>query len=92
MSTLRVSLINDPRNEYDALFTVQRLGNVVGGLSVRYLNVPIAFMKKMCVDSIEKRDEPVWFGCDYGKFNDRKTACLTRKFLISVFYTILAHQ
>jgi bleomycin hydrolase len=29
------SLINDPRNSYDTLYTVDRLGNVHGGLSVR---------------------------------------------------------
>ena len=29
------SLINDPRNDYEKLYTVERLGNVSGGLSVR---------------------------------------------------------
>jgi len=29
------SLINDPRNKYDQLYTVERLGNVKGGLSIR---------------------------------------------------------
>ena len=29
------SLINDPRNEYDKLYTVDKLGNVWGGLPVR---------------------------------------------------------
>jgi bleomycin hydrolase len=33
------SLINDPRNEYNRLLTVDRLGNVIGGLPVRYVNV-----------------------------------------------------
>lgn len=28
-------MINDPRNPYDTLYTVDRLGNVHGGLSVR---------------------------------------------------------
>lgn len=32
------SLINDPRNEYGKLYTVDRLGNVWGGRSVRYVN------------------------------------------------------
>lgn len=35
----RFSLINDPRNPYSRLLTVDRLGNVVGGRSVRYVNV-----------------------------------------------------
>jgi bleomycin hydrolase len=29
------SLINDPRNKYEALYTVERLGNVVGGRPVQ---------------------------------------------------------
>ena len=29
------SLINDPRNKYEKLYTVERLGNVVGGRSVQ---------------------------------------------------------
>ena len=33
------SLVNDPRNEYNRLLTVNRLGNVVGGVPVRYVNV-----------------------------------------------------
>ena len=33
------SLVNDPRNEYNRLLTVDRLGNVVGGIPVRYVNV-----------------------------------------------------
>lgn len=35
----RFSLVNDPRNPYNRLLTVDRLGNVVGGRSVRYVNV-----------------------------------------------------
>ena len=33
------SLINDPRNEYGKLLTVDRLGNVVGGRPTTYINV-----------------------------------------------------
>src|SRR5438034_2593547 len=33
------SLVNDPRNPYDRLLTVDRLGNVVGGRRVTYVNV-----------------------------------------------------
>ena len=29
------SLINDPRNKYEALYTVERLGNVIGGRPVQ---------------------------------------------------------
>ena len=61
-----VSVINDPRNAYDALYTVDRLGNVVGGLPVRYINTDAETLKALVVDQI-KADRPVWFGCDVGK-------------------------
>jgi len=43
-----VSLINDPRNDYMKLYTVDRLGNIVGGAPVAYINVPIDVLK-LCV-------------------------------------------
>lgn len=33
-----VSLVNDPRNKYGQLLTVQRLGNIVEGHPTRYIN------------------------------------------------------
>ena len=33
------SLVNDPRNPYGELLSVSRLGNVVGGRAIRYVNV-----------------------------------------------------
>lgn len=35
------SLVNDPRHEYKRLLTVDRLGNVVGGRPVTYVNVDL---------------------------------------------------
>jgi bleomycin hydrolase len=35
------SLVNDPRNEYGKLLTVDRLGNIVGGRPITYVNVDI---------------------------------------------------
>jgi bleomycin hydrolase len=32
------SLVNDPRNEYNTLLTVNRLGNIVGGRGITYVN------------------------------------------------------
>jgi bleomycin hydrolase len=48
-----VSLINDPRNEMNRLFTVEYLGNVVGGRPVTYVNVPIDQLKKYTIKSIK---------------------------------------
>ena len=35
------SLVNDPRNDYERLLTVDKLGNVVGGRPITYVNVDI---------------------------------------------------
>ncbi|MCC6443812.1 MAG: C1 family peptidase [Armatimonadetes bacterium] len=67
-----VCLIHCPQAsvDFNKLYTIDYLGNVVGGQIVRYLNVDIEVMKKAAVAMI--RDErPVWFGCDVGKMFDR---------------------
>lgn len=61
-----MSLLNDPRNEYGKLYTVDRLGNVIGGLPIRYVNTDIHTIKKLAVNVL-KSGNPVWFGCDVGK-------------------------
>ena len=66
----QVSLINDPRNPYYKAYTVQSLGNVVGGKPVFYINVPIGELKKYTLETL-KDDVPVWFGCDVGKHFNR---------------------
>ncbi|KAF9501980.1 peptidase C1B, bleomycin hydrolase [Pleurotus eryngii] len=63
------SLINDPRNEYSKLYTVDKLGNVWGGRPVLYVNTEIKTMKDTVVKLI-KAGLPVFFGCDVGKFSD----------------------
>lgn len=70
-ATPMVSLINDPRNAYGKLYTVNRLGNCCGGRPVLYINLPIEDLKKYAAKSI-KEGEPVWFGCDVNKFFDKK--------------------
>jgi bleomycin hydrolase len=62
-----VCLVHDPRQRspMNRTFTVQHLGNVVGGDRVLYLNVPLELMKQLARDAIVG-GEPVWFGCDVG--------------------------
>eukprot|EP01051_Picozoa_sp_SAG22_P006326 SAG22_NODE_408_length_10942_cov_6.157429_11_plen_124_part_00 len=69
--TQKISLINDPRNEYYKLYTVDKLNNMVGGLPVRYVNLPIEQLHKYAMQTLDN-DEPVWFGCDCGKFMQRE--------------------
>jgi len=67
-----VCLVHDPRktSPVGRTFTVEYLGNVVGGGPVIYLNVDIATMKGLARDAL-KAKEPVWFGCDCGKMMHR---------------------
>jgi bleomycin hydrolase len=68
-----VSIVHDPRatSPRNRTYTVDMLGNVVGGEIVRYLNVDISLMKQLAMDSITE-GTPVWMGCDVGKMMDRK--------------------
>ena len=68
----KVCLINAPMSNkkmYE-LYTVNYLGNVVGGEIIKYANVEIDDMKKVAIKSI-KNNEAVWFGCDVGKMFHR---------------------
>jgi bleomycin hydrolase len=63
-----VCLVNDPRpsSPMGRTFTVEYLGNVIGGPPVSYLNVDIQVIKDVAAAAIQG-GEPVWFGCDVGK-------------------------
>lgn len=63
-----VCLVHDPRatSPMGRTFTVDYLGNVVGGERVTYLNVDIDLMKRLTREQIVG-GEPVWFGCDVGQ-------------------------
>ena len=63
-----VCLINCPMSDkqYNKVYTVEFLGNVIEALPIRYLNVESDIMKKAAVKAI-KNDDPVWFGCDVSK-------------------------
>jgi bleomycin hydrolase len=63
------SLVNDPRNPYNRLLSVKRLGNVYGGRPVTYVNVDMRTIKDACIAML-KRGMPVFFGSDVGKYSD----------------------
>ena len=67
-----VSLINSPTQDkpYYETFTVDYIGNVIGGDPIHYLNLPMKELKNAVIASL-KEGEPVWFGSDCGKFGDR---------------------
>ncbi|KAI9657985.1 MAG: hypothetical protein M1821_002642 [Bathelium mastoideum] len=64
------SLVNDPRNEYSRLLTVDRLGNVFGASAVTYVNTDSNTIKHAAIEMIRK-GFPVFFGSDVGKQSDR---------------------
>lgn len=60
------SLVNDPRNPYNTLLTVDRLGNIVGGRGITYVNVSMPVLKTACIAML-KAGLPIFFGSDVGK-------------------------
>lgn len=68
-----VSIINSPTDDkpFNDTYTIEMLGSVVGGRSVKHLNLEIEEMKDLAIKQL-KDGESVWFGCDVGKESDRK--------------------
>ena len=54
-------------------FTVEYLGNVIGGPPVTYLNVDVQVIKDIAAVTIQG-GEPVWFGCDVGQDDEHDYA------------------
>lgn len=71
----KVCLVNDPRNPYNKLLTVEYLSNMVNGRRVLYNNQPVEVLKKLTAASL-KDNEAVWFGCDVDKHFERKIGAL----------------
>lgn len=69
------SLVNDPRHEFNRLLTIERLGNVVEGRPITYVNVEIDTIKNAIIAML-RAGYPVFFGCDVGKFYDRDRGVL----------------
>ncbi|RFU29599.1 hypothetical protein B7463_g6738, partial [Scytalidium lignicola] len=63
------SLVHDPRHEYNTLLTVERLGNIIGGRGITYVNVPMPVLKKACVAMLQS-GLPIFFGSDVGKYSN----------------------
>jgi bleomycin hydrolase len=63
-----ICLVDDPRatSPKGRTFTVEYLGNVLGGAPVTYLNVDMSVIKDIASRALQG-GEPVWFGCDVGK-------------------------
>lgn len=73
-----VSVINAPTADkpYNKSYTVEFLGNVVGGKEVKHLNVEMDRFKKLAIAQMQA-GETVWFGCDVGQESNRSAGLLT---------------
>ena len=68
-----VSVINAPTEDkpFGKSFTIDYLGNVVGGKPVTHLNVKMDRMIKLILSQL-KDDQIVWFGSDVSYYGDRE--------------------
>ena len=68
-----VSLIHAPTKdkEYGKTYSIEYVGNVVGGKPVTHLNVDFDRIEELIINTL-KDGEIVWFGSDVGKFGDRE--------------------
>lgn len=64
----KMCITTDPRvtNVYGQAYTVEYLGNVVGGRPILYNNQPVELLMDLVATSLRK-GEPVWFGCEVSK-------------------------
>jgi len=71
-----VCLVHDPRpsSPVGRTFTVDYLGNTVGGPPVTYLNVEMSVIKDIAARTLQG-GEPVWFGCDVAKMMSNDYGC-----------------
>ncbi|KAI4134845.1 MAG: hypothetical protein LQ347_001184 [Umbilicaria vellea] len=69
------SLVNDPRNKFNELLSVSRLGNVVGLRGIRYVNVDMETMKTACIAML-RSGLPIFFGSDVGKFSNSSSGIM----------------
>ncbi|WP_283597042.1 aminopeptidase C [Ligilactobacillus aviarius] len=68
-----VSIINAPTADkpFNHMYTVEMLGNVLGGRQVRHLNLDMQTFRKVAIEQL-KHGESVWFGSDVVQESDRK--------------------
>lgn len=68
-----VSIIQAPTadKKYHETYTIDMLGNVVGGREIKHLNLPMDEFKQLAITQL-KNGESVWFGSDVVKYSETK--------------------
>ncbi|WP_412988730.1 aminopeptidase C [Pediococcus siamensis] len=66
-----VSIINAPTADkpFNHTYTIEMLGNVVGGRQVKHLNLNMRDFKQAAINQL-KAGHSVWFGCDVGQHSE----------------------
>lgn len=70
-----VSIVHDPRNIYNSLYSIDILNNMIDGKCVKYLNLRMSVIRELTKKSLDN-NSPVWFGSDVGQFFHRKSDML----------------
>lgn len=67
-----VSIINAPTSDkpFNKVYTVDYLGNVIGGNDIKYLNLELSEFKELVLKQLKDK-EVVWFGSDCSRYGDR---------------------
>lgn len=68
-----VSIIQAPTadKKYHKTYTIDMLGNVVGGRQIKHLNLPMDEFKDLAIKQL-KHGESVWFGSDIVQYSETK--------------------
>jgi len=66
-----VDIFNDPSKQYGKHYMIDMTANIYDGDNVHFANVEIDNLKEIASKSILD-DQPIWFGCDMGKDQDRE--------------------
>lgn len=73
-----ISLLNDPRNDYDKRLKIDKLNNVLEGRDVSYLNISADELAEYAVKTL-KNNDAVFFGTHSPIFMDRKRGVMDEK-------------
>lgn len=68
-----ISIIQAPTadKKYHQTYTIEMLGNVVGGRPIKHLNLPMDEFKALAIKQL-KGGESVWFGSNVSKYSETK--------------------
>jgi bleomycin hydrolase len=73
-----ILLSHNPSQPEFSNFTINNFNNMVNGMEINYVNIPMTELKAVVKKALDKK-EPLWFGCDVGKYLNRTKGVLDKK-------------